>query len=415
MATRSWVLTGVGVVVVAAGLGWWSFGRAPKTTAPMYQTVPVERGSVVGRVTATGTVSALVTVQVGAQVSGRILKLEADFNSAVKKGQVLARLDPELFDASLAQSRANEKAAEANVAKAKAQAAESERKLVRAKALAAERFVAQADLDTAVSEAEVAKAGIGAAEAALLQAQASRKQAEVNVAYTIIKSPIDGTVISRAVDVGQTVAASLSAPTLFTIAENLARMQVDTSISEADIGKLQEGADATFTVDAFTGRTFQGRIRQLRYNPTVVSNVVTYNAVIDVENPELLLRPGMTANVTFVFARVDDALKVPNAALRLRMEREAGAGRPDGGFRRADAGVRPEGLKLLWVLRAGLPSPVRVKTGVTDGSMTEVLEGELKEGDEVITEALTASSTTNRAPGLGGPGAPGGGMRRGPF
>ncbi len=414
MAGRSGMVIGGLVVValgaVAGGVAWWQ--RAPAEKTPAFVTAPVTRGDIFSRVTATGTLSALVTVQVGTQVSGRIQSLKADFNSPVKKGQVLATLDPEMFAAAHAQAAASERVAAANVTKAKAQAADAERKHRRTAELAAQKLVAPADLDGAQAEVDVAKASIEAAEAQLAQARAQRQQAQVNLAFTTIASPIDGTIISRAVDVGQTVAASLQSPTLFTIAENLERMQVNTSVAEADVGKLKEGAEATFTVDAFSNRRFSGRIRQIRYAATVVSNVVTYDAVIDVENPELLLRPGMTANVTFVTQEVQDVLRVPNAALRFRFEPPGGAaGR---GTRAAGASgaiarpsrqdgvpALPEGSRFITVLRDGKPERVAVVTGLTDGSFTEVVSG-LEEGAVVVTDRASG------APGGGGGGRPGG-------
>jgi HlyD family secretion protein len=411
-----WIRWLVLVVLVAGGGGaaWW-FTRGKAPTAPKFVTATVEKGNIVGKVTATGTLSAIVTVQVGAQVSGRLLTLGADFNSKVTKGQVLATLDPSLFEATAAQTRANEKAAEANVARAKAMAADSLRKLNRSKQLAEQRLVAQADLDAAQADFEVNTASVASSEASLLQARASRQQAEVNLTYTTIRSPIDGTVISRAVDVGQTVAASLQAPTLFTIAENLARMQVDTNVAEADVGKLKEGLEATFMVDAFPNRPFKGTIRQIRFAPVVVQNVVTYDAVIDVENPELLLRPGMTANVSFIYARADDTVRLPNAALRFRLDegtagrgpRDAGAGAGGGERKQRDPAMR-----AVWVLRAdGNPERAMVKAGLTDGSFTEVLEGDVKEGDLVITDKPSDGSAPKSAPPGGGQGGMGG-MRR---
>lgn len=366
------------VVLVGGGLAWWKLRAPPET--PQFVTAPVARGDVVSRVTATGTLAATVTVQVGTQVSGRIQSLKADFNSEVKKGDVLATIDPQLFNATLEQARANEKAALANVAKAKAQAAESRRKLRRATDLAAEKLIAPADLDAAQAELESAVASVDAAQAAVAQAGAQRRQAQANLSYTTISSPIDGIIITRAVDVGQTVAASLASPTLFTIAENLASVQVHTNVAEADVGKLRTGLEASFTVDAFPHRRFSGRILQIRYAPQVVSNVVTYDAVLDVENPELLLRPGMTANVTFVTQEAKDVLKVPNAALRFRLEP---------GNRKDESGP---GQRLVTVLRGGKPERVPVKVGVTDGSFTEVLSG-LEEGEQVVTDRAGGSGT----------------------
>lgn len=371
--------------------------KAP--AGPRYTTVKVDRGPVIGRVTATGTVSALVTVQVGAQVSGRIQTLNADFNSKVTKGQVLAKLDPSLFEAALLMTQANEKAALAGLTRSQAQEKDTQRRLTRARTLADQKLVPTADLEGAQAEVEVAQANIQASEAAVAQARAARQQAQVNLAYTTITSPIDGTVVSRAVDVGQTVAASLQAPTLFTIAENLSKMQVDTNVAEADVGKLSDGMEANFSVDAFPNRVFKGHIRQIRYAPQVVQNVVTYDAVIDVANDELLLRPGMTANVTFIYARADDALRVPNAALRFRADAEL--------MRKV---TKPEpGNRIVWVLDSDAPTPVTVKVGLSDGSVT-VVEGELAAGAQVVTDKASADGA--RPSGLGGSQGMGGGMRR---
>ncbi|MFZ5441793.1 MAG: efflux RND transporter periplasmic adaptor subunit [Myxococcota bacterium] len=404
------LVVGLVVLVAGAGTAWW-FLRKPAEAGPQYLTQAVGRGDIVSRVTATGTLSALVTVQVGTQVSGRIQTLAVDFNSAVKKGQVLAKLDPELFNAALAQTSANEQVAAANVTKAKAQQLDTARKLRRAGELAAQKLIAPAELDAAQAEDEVAKASITAAEAQLAQARAQRQQAQVNLAYTTITSPIDGTIISRAVDVGQTVAASLQSPTLFTIAENLTRMQVDTSVAEADVGKLKEGLEAAFTVDAFPNRRFVGKVRQIRYAATVVSNVVTYNTVIDVENPELLLRPGMTANVTFITQEAHDVLKVPNAALRFRDAAMAN-GAPPGPRRLDGVGPPPPGMRFVTVLREGKPERIGVTTGITDGSFTEVRDG-LAEGDLVVTDRAGAVKSGGGAgAGAGQPGSRPPGMGR---
>lgn len=382
----------LGVVLVGVAGGAVFLKSRSEPELPQFITAKVARGDVVSRVTATGTLSATVTVVVGTQVSGRIATLAADFNSQVKKNDVLATIDPQLFIAALAQSSANEKAALANVVKARAQFADATRKLRRATELAEQKLIAPADLDTAQAEADVAKATIDAAQAAVSQARAQRQQSQVNLGYTTITSPIDGIIISRAVDVGQTVAASLSSPTLFTIAEDLTQMEVHTNVAEADVGKLKQDLWASFTVDAFPNRRFNGRIRQIRYAAQVVSNVVTYDAVIDVENPELLLRPSMTANVTFITQESKDVLKVPNAALRFRFE-------PMG---KTDAVAAPRsGTRAVTVLRQGQPQRVAVATGVTDGSFTEVLNG-LEEGEEVVTDRAEGS-TKSGSPRSGGP------------
>jgi HlyD family secretion protein len=417
------VAVGAAVAVVVAILAVRATRRPPE---PQYETARVDRGRIVAQVTATGTLSALVTVQVGSQVSGRIQKLYVDFNSPVKKGQLIAKLDPELFQAALAQARANSAAAKGDLVRARVQAADAARQLARTKTLAERKLVAQADLDTAQANAEAAAASVESAVGKVEQAKAALVQAEVNLAYTSIVSPISGTVISRSVDVGQTVAASLQAPTLFVIAEDLAKMQVDTSVAEADIGKLRDGMEATFTVDAFPGRRFQGTVRQIRNAPQTVQNVVTYDAVVDVANKDLALRPGMTANVNFVYAERADVLRVPNAALRFRPPpdflarngdgQEAGArrGGAQGGAPRGDAQgngaarrdvPRPSGggtprdpdRRTVWALRDRTPTAVRVRTGVSDGSTTEVLEGDLREGDVAITDAGGGSGSTGGA------------------
>jgi len=250
-----------------------------------FESARVDRGRIVARVTATGTLSALVTVQVGSQVSGRIKEIFVDFSSPVKKGEVIARMDRRLFEAAAEQARANRLAAEGNLAKARAQAEEAERQYQRAKVLAERQLISQAEADTRQAEQQAAMAAITAARGGLEQARASQHQADVNLAYTTILSPISGIVISRNVDIGQTVAASLTAPTLFTIAEDLRKMQVDTAVSEADVGKLKAKAIATFTVDAYPGEKFRGLVRQIRDAPQTLQNVVTYDAVVDVDNP----------------------------------------------------------------------------------------------------------------------------------
>jgi HlyD family secretion protein len=349
-------------------------------------TAPVERGPIAAKVTASGTLSALVTVQVGSQVSGRVSELHADFNTPVKKGQLIARIDPQLFQAASEQARANLLAAQGNLAKARAQALDARRQAERTRALTEKKLVAQAELDTAQSNADAADASVQAAEGTVAQARAALHQAEVNLAYTRILSPTSGVVISRSVDVGQTVAASLQAPTLFVIAEDLRKMQVDTSVAEADVGRLRDGMAATFTVDAYPTEVFRGTVRQIRNAPTTVQNVVTYDAVVDVENPELKLKPGMTANVTFVYAEKDDVLKVPNAALRFRPPPGFGGAAPGA---RGEGGAGPAGpdRRTVYVLRDGSPAPVRVRTGISDGSSTEVVEGDLRPGDRAITDA----------------------------
>jgi HlyD family secretion protein len=425
--TRSRWIAVATVSCLAGALIAWRLS-ASKDDTFRYETAPVDRGRVVARVTATGTLSALVTVQVGSQVSGRIASLHADYNSQVKKGQVIAELDPQLFQAAVEQARANVMAAEGNLARAEAQAEDARRQLRRTGELADRKLVSVAELDTAQSNATAAAATVRSAQGAVAQARAALSQARVNLAYTTIVSPTDGVVISRSVDVGQTVAASLQAPTLFVIAEDLKKMQVNTSVAESDVGRLEAGMSATFTVDAFPGRTFRGTVRQVRNAATTVQNVVTYDAVVDVENPDLALRPGMTATVTFVYASREDVVRVPNAALRFRPPpgmpgfepvADEGAGGGHGGRRGrggagdgAEAGAeepRSEG-RMVWVLRAGKPVMVRIRTGVTDGTATEVLDGALQPGDQLLTDASDPSGGSRSSQG----GGTAGGRRGGP-
>jgi HlyD family secretion protein len=379
--------------VLAGGFAIYRTQTGTKKSDVRYETVKADRGRIVAKVTATGTLSALVTVQVGAQVSGRLLQINVDFNSPVKKGEVIAKLDPQLYQAAAEQVRANFSVAQSNLKKAKAQAADAERQLTRAKGLFERQLSAQADLDTAQANFDIAQAGAEAAASSVEQARASMNQAQVNLGYTTIVSPIDGMVVSRNVDVGQTVAASLSAPTLFVIAEDLRKMQVDTSVSEADVGKLAPGMSASFLVDAYPGERFKGLVRQIRNSPQTVQNIVTYDAVIDVENPELKLKPGMTANVTFIFAERDDVLRLPNAALRYRppadtIEKPAAA--PKAGPR---AKPTETGKRTVWLLKDGAPAAAVVTTGVSDGSLTELVEGEVREGDLLITDGAGAGAS----------------------
>ncbi len=306
------------LVVLAGGAAYYKYAGAAKAPEIEFKTAAIEKRRIVGRITASGTLQAVVTVQVGAQVSGRIQALHADFNSVVKKGELIAVLEPQLFQAAVAQASANHRAARASVAQARAKALDADRQYKRVKELQAEGLASQIDVDTAQTTAAVAEAQVDSAKASVDQAAAQLNQAQVNLSYTKILSPIDGVVISRSVDVGQTVAASLSAPVIFTIAEDLRKMQVNTSISEGDVGRLEPAMNSYFTVDAFPGQRFTGTIHEIRNAAQTVQNVVTYNALIDVANDDLKLRPGMTANTTIIYAQRDDVIAVPNQALRFR-------------------------------------------------------------------------------------------------
>ncbi|NBU26462.1 MAG: efflux RND transporter periplasmic adaptor subunit, partial [Gammaproteobacteria bacterium] len=310
------------VLGLLAALVLWRCS-AKGEAAPKYVTEEVARGDIVARVSASGNLSAVVTVEVGSQVSGRIQALYADFNSVVKRGERIAKIDPALFEAAVAQASANVAAARGNLARLQAQADEADRQARRAAQLFETRIIAENDRDSAASTARAASA-VAQAQGQLAQAQAALHQAETNLRYTDILAPTDGIVISRAVNVGQTVAASLSAPVIFTIAQDLRAMEVHTSVAESDIGRLKAGIEASFTVDAYPTERFRGRIREIRNAAQVVQNVVTYDAVIDVANPELKLKPGMTATVTVVSDRREGVLRVPNSALRFRPDPRGG-------------------------------------------------------------------------------------------
>ncbi len=381
---RPWVIG----VVLLAGLALYLTQCRSSTKAPAYDTALVTRGDVISRVSASGSLAATVTVEVGSQVSGRVQSLSADFNSVVRKGQLIAKIDPALYDAAVAQARANVSAAAGNVARLRAQSEEAARQAKRAVQLFEQKIISENDRDSAVSNARAAAAAVQQGEGQLAQARAGLQQAATNLRYTDILSPTDGIVISRAVNVGQTVAASLSAPVLFTIAQDLRSMEVHTNIAESDIGRLKVGMDAGFTVDAWPGEKFHGRIREIRNSPQVVQNVVTYDAVIDVANAELKLKPGMTATVNVLIEERHDVLRVPNAALRYR----PAAGRVEAA-RTAGRGV--------WVLVDSKAQRRVVQIGITDGAVTEIIGGELKENEAVITAAQGTGASAG-PPGMGG-------------
>jgi HlyD family secretion protein len=336
---------------------------------PSYRTEPVRRGDVQQTVTATGTVNPVTTVQVGTQVSGTIKALYVDFNSRVKKGQLIAQIDPAFYETQLAQAQANTDHADAALR-------DAERVLNQNKALYARNLVAKNDYDSAVT-------GYDSAKAQLAQAKAALQSAATNLSYTKIYSPVEGIVISRSVDVGQTVAASFQTPTLFTIAQDLTKMQIDTNVAESDIGVVQVGQEVDFTVDAYPDTTFEGKVWQKRQAPITVQNVVTYDVVVQVNNRDLRLMPGMTANVSIVIATRKDVLRIPNASLRFKpSERPATAPAPA-----ASPGGEKKGPSV-WVLENGKPKRVPIELGITDGTYTEVLSGGLQEGQQLIVEAL---------------------------
>ena len=398
-------------VIGLGGAGWWQLSDGPKE--PPYVTTPVQTASITQVVSSTGTLQAVVTVQVGSQVSGTIEKLFADFNTKVKAGQIVAQLNQDKFRAAEDQARANLLAAQSNIEKSKVGVADTLRTLERNRQLRTKELMAQSDLDAAQAAYDAAVAQVEVNRAQAAQAQASLKQATVDLNNTVIRSPVDGLVISRNVDVGQTVAASLQAPTLFTIANDLARMEVHTNVDEADVGNVREAQEVTFTVDAFPSRRFRGRVHQVRNAPIVVQNVVTYVAVVRIDNKELLLKPGMTANVQFLVSRKEDVLTIPNMAMRFKppeekeeaqelLRREQSRTAPKVGERRTSrqsatggSGAGGGGTRRarIYLLKDDKAQPVEIQLGITDGSRTEVRSGDVKENDPVIIGMSSADSS----------------------
>jgi len=380
----------IGVIAVVSLLlvGAFFFFRDGEKE-PKYRTEKVSRGDIRAAVTATGTMNAVVTVLVGTQVSGTIKTLYVDFNSPVKKDQILAQIDPATFQAQVDQARANLLAAGANVEKAEAALLDARRTLGRNKTLYQKNYIAKSDLDTAETNEQATRAQVSAAKAQVQQARAALDFAENNLRYTRIVSPVDGTVISRNVDVGQTVAASFQTPTLFNIAQDLTKMQIDTNIDEADIGKIRIDQPVEFTVDAYPDETFLGKVFVIRNAPITVQNVVTYDVVVKVDNPDMKLKPGMTANVSVILEEKKGILRVPNAALR---------------FKPAGTGGDFNGLKgpAVWILKNGVPERSEVKTGISDGSDTEIVAGHLQEGMEVIVESANNGKKNTNTPPMPG-------------
>jgi HlyD family secretion protein len=374
-----WQIGGA-VALVVVGIALY-IGLRGNGNTPEYRTDPVTRGDVQQTVTATGTVNAVTNVLVGTQVSGTIKKLYVDFNSRVKKGQIIAQIDPSTFESQVQQAQANLLSAEAGLDKANAALVDAKRTFDRNKELLSKNLIPRSDLDTAETNYESAKAQVSAAKALIAQAKASLDYAKQNLEYTKILSPVDGVVISRAVDVGQTVAASFQTPTLFTIAQDLTKMQIDTNVAESDIGVVKLGQEVDFTVDAYPDTTFKGKVWQIRQAPITVQNVVTYDVVIQVNNRDLKLMPGMTANVTIVIQTKEDVLRITNAALRFRMgERPAGSSSGSGSSEKKGPAV--------WALVDGKPKRIPITPGISDGTYTEVVSGDLKEGQLIIVEAL---------------------------
>ncbi|HSI14436.1 MAG TPA: efflux RND transporter periplasmic adaptor subunit [Chthoniobacter sp.] len=396
----------IALILLAAlgGGGWWYYNRN-RNDAPNYVTAPVTRGEMTQVVTATGTLNPVVNVTVGSQISGNIQKLYADFNSPVKAQQVVAQIDPAVYLAVVHQ-------ADGDLANAKAALELAQLTEKRKQELVNQHAAPQADLDNAT-------AALHQAEATVQIKQANLEKSKVDLDHCTIYSPVDGIVISRSVDVGQTVAAAMNAPVLFTIANDLTKMQIDSNVAEADVGNVALDQDVDFTVDAFPYTTFHGKVIQNRNAATTVQNVVTYDVVISVSNPDLKLKPGMTATVQVIIARRENVIKLPNAALRVRMPDSevtptpapaTPAAGPEGRAPGGKKGGRPHGEKrerTIYVMPAGSskPAPVLVKLGITDGITTEVTEG-LKEGDVVVTAVelqQNKAAPTSSNPFGGGP------------
>jgi HlyD family secretion protein len=383
-----WIVAIVGLLIIAFIIRQFRQGGAAN-----YQTATVSRGPITQAVTATGTLNPVITVQVGSQVSGNIAKLFADFNSQVKAGQVVAQIDPAIFQATVTQAEGDLASAKASLELAKVTAS-------RTQELFARKTSSQADVDQAMATLHQAEANVKIKQGALDKAKA-------DLDHCTITSPIDGVVISRSVDVGQTVAASLQAPVIFAIANDLTKMQIDSNVAEADVGVVSIDQNVDFTVDAFPMQTFQGKVVQVRNAPITVQNVVTYDTVIGVSNPELKLKPGMTANVSIVVAHKDNVLQIKNAALRYRppdatpVETKristSRPGRPGSGG--SSIGQEGRAERTVYVLPSGAsrPKPVQIKTGISDGTTTEVIEA-LKEGDRVVTAELSSATSAPSPP-----------------
>jgi HlyD family secretion protein len=387
-------------LIAATGWGaWYSFFRKAPVLYEL-RTEKVDSGDITATVTASGKLNAVSVVEVGTQVSGTIREIYADYNSPVKEGQLIAQLDPAVLRSQLIESRANLEVAEAGAGSAQASLIDSERKLKRNQELYARKLISQSELEDAQTNVLLKRAQLQESRARVTQAKAAVERAETNLDFTRITSPVDGVVVSRKVDVGQTVAASFQTPTLFSIARDLTRMQIDTSVDEADIGRVAEGQDVDFRVDAFPEELFTGKVVQVRIAPATTDNVVTYTVVIHVGNDDLRLKPGMTADVSVKTDKRQGVLRIPTAALRFRPPRELLEA-----LSMASGDKRPRASSLnsgnVWVVRGQqLDRRVFVRTGITDSSRVELVSGDLRDGDDLAVAAI--------APGAGR-------RRRGPF
>lgn len=365
---NKYIYGGIAALAGVAGLIFLLFRGGDQA---VFKTENLSKGDIRSACIATGTVNPITTVLVGTQVSGRVKELYADFNSPVKQGQLIALIDPAPFESQLEQARATLLSAQAGLAQSLATQKESERSLKRKRRLFQNKVIGKSELDAEETSSAVAQAQVGLSRAQVVQAEAAYNLAETNLQYTKIVSPVDGIVISRNVDIGQTMAAMFQSPTLFSIAQDLSKMQINTNVDESDIGRIQAGQGAEFVVDAYPETIFSGTVTQVRNAPVVVQNVVTYDVIITVANPQLKLKPGMTANVSIITGIKDNVLRLPNAALRFKPKKI-----PEGFTTR-------RGLQV-WLPGGDEPRPVKVKTGITDGAYSELIEGDLAEGQEVI-------------------------------
>lgn len=382
------IVLAVAAILIVAGIVLFFFlKRKPEIS---YKTARIERGTIVSTVAATGNLSAVTTVQVGTQVSGTIQKLYVDYNSRVKKGQAIAEIDPSLFNASVEQSQGNYLNAEANLQKARVTLADAERTYNRNRKLLTDGIISQSDYDVAETAYQAAKAGLKAGEGSVAQNRGSLMQSKTNLRYSVIRSPVDGVVISRAVDVGQTVAASFQTPTLFTIAQDLTKMQIEVSVDEADISRIKLDQNASFTVDSYPEQSFKGKVVQIRSAPIINQNVVTYITVVNVDNSDLKLKPGMTANVSIEVDSRDNVLKLPPAALRFKPKTkdDAKPATKQPGSMDAGKGQHKGKGKQVYILKENRPVAVPITTGISNNTSIEIVESTLKEGDEVIVEQL---------------------------
>jgi HlyD family secretion protein len=385
------------VLLLLATITVGAFHSRHNSSTPPLLTEPVTRGSIVSAVSATGTLDPVTTVQVGSQISGTIESLGADFNGIVHKGQVLARLDRALYAAALDQARSALLSAEAEAQQNRVAQSAADTTLARTRELAAKQLVPPADLQTDEAASRTAAAQVASADARVRQARAAVDTAEVNLSKTVILSPIDGVVIARNVEVGQTVSATMSAPTLFVLADDLSKMQIEASIDESDVGSVKEGQPVTFRVDAYPSRSFTGKVLQVRLDATTVSNVVTYTGIIEAPNAELLLKPGMTASVTIQTSRRDDVPRVSTAALRFRPDDTVLA-------RFAENASTPSGQgNTIWVLDGTSIRPLSVTVGISDGVYSEIVSPSLPEGTLVVTRMSAPLSASAAPSAIGSP------------